>query len=296
MGGLAGTNRRGSILLEEAKVLQHQTLPEGQYLLRLQAPGIALKARSGQFVHLCCGPELPLRRPFSLLRAEPDAGWVEILYKEVGTGTSLLAKQQPGTCLSLLGPIGNSFSPSVERSRPLLIGGGVGLPPMVFLAGEMGVDWPGHQTLVLLGSEIPFPFTPRPSRLLLPDMPAEAIAAMPLLEDRGTPSRLASNQDFPGCFQGHVTALAEHWLEALDKVELAKVEIYACGPGPMLKATAALAHRFGVPSQLALEEYMACGVGGCAGCVVEVAGPDGPEMKRVCVDGPVFDGSRVFPS
>lgn len=295
MGALAD-QRRGSILLEEATVLQQQTLSGGQHLLRLQAPGIAQKARSGQFVHLRCGPELALRRPFSLLQANPAAGWIEILYKDVGAGTRLLAEQQAGTCLSLLGPIGNSFRPSAERSRPLLIGGGVGLPPMVFLAGEMSSDWPEHQVLVLLGSEVAFPFTPQPSRLLLSDMPADVIAAMPLLEDRGVPSRLASNQDFPGCFQGHVTALAEHWLEALDKVELAKVEIYACGPGPMLKATAALAHRFGVPSQLALEEYMACGVGGCAGCVVEVAGPDGPEMKRVCVDGPVFDGSRVFPS
>jgi dihydroorotate dehydrogenase electron transfer subunit len=115
-----------------------------------------------------------------------------------------------------------------------------------------------------------------------------------LLEEWGVPSRLASGADFPGCFPGFVTELAEVWLASLTQAELGAVEIFACGPTPMLKACAALARRFHVPCQVSLEEFMACAVGGCAGCSVEVRTAEGPAMKRVCVDGPVFDAYAVF--
>jgi dihydroorotate dehydrogenase electron transfer subunit len=94
-----------------------------------------------------------------------------------------------------------------------------------------------------------------------------------------------------------VTDLAAHWLGSLDAEALAEAEIFACGPTPMLQATARVARRFGVPCQVSLEEFMACAVGGCAGCAVPVVQGDGSlAMKRVCVDGPVFDASAVYPS
>src|SRR5690606_28269983 len=98
---------------------------------------------------------------------------------------------------------------------------------------------------------------------------------------------------YPGCYEGYVTDLAAAWLGTLDITELAGVEIFACGPTPMLKATAAGARRFGVPCQVSLEEFMACAVGGCAGCAVRVTTPQGAAMQRVGVDGPVFDGQAV---
>ncbi|MCA1799080.1 MAG: hypothetical protein LC632_06355, partial [Xanthomonadaceae bacterium] len=115
------------------------------------------------------------------------------------------------------------------------------------------------------------------------------IACMPLLEDWGIPSRLASLQGYAGCFDGYITDLARAWLATLDPAARDEVEVFACGPAPMLRATAALAREFDLPCQVALEEYMACAVGGCAGCTVEVRTEKGPAMKRVCVDGPVFD-------
>jgi len=128
----------------------------------------------------------------------------------------------------------------------------------------------------------------------VPGMPAGTIACMPLLEEWGVPSRLASCADFPGCYAGFVTALADEWLASLGPAELGEVEIFACGPTPMLKASAELARRHRLPCQVSLEEFMACAVGGCAGCTVEVRTPEGPAMKRVCVDGPVFDAHSVF--
>jgi dihydroorotate dehydrogenase electron transfer subunit len=117
---------------------------------------------------------------------------------------------------------------------------------------------------------------------------------MTRLDDMGVPNRLASLAGFAGCHRGYVTELAEAWLAAQSRTALAEVEMFSCGPEPMLKATAALARRFGVPCQVSLEENMACAVGGCAGCAVLVQTPDGPAMKRVCVDGPVFDAASVF--
>jgi dihydroorotate dehydrogenase electron transfer subunit len=164
---------------------------------------------------------------------------------------------------------------------------------MIFLADALRRE-PAFKPLVILGSEVPFPFQARPSQFLVPGLPADVIAAMPLLDDWGIPSRLASLQGYTGCFQGFVTDLARSWLGVLDTSALAEVEVFACGPHPMLAAVAALAREFSLPCQVSLEEFMACGVGGCAGCVVEVKTPEGPAMKRVCVDGPVFDALDIF--
>jgi dihydroorotate dehydrogenase electron transfer subunit len=224
------------------------------------------------------------------MRADPGSGVIEFLFKVVGEGLALLARRRPGERVSVLGPIGQPFAPSPGRQRPLLIGGGVGIPPMVFLAEALAES---YDPLVLMGSELPFPFTLAASRIAVEGIPADATAAMPLMETLGVPSRLASGTGFEGCYRGFVTELAREWLRSLDETQLRQVEIFACGPTPMLKAAAALARDFSLPCQVSLEEFMACAVGGCAGCTVRINTPAGPAMKRVCVDGPVFDAATV---
>lgn len=285
---------RGTIHLEDARVLQQTAYDGSQFVLRLQAPKCAARAEPGSFAHLTCDPSIPMRRPLSIMRVNASAGWIEILYKTVGPGLQALSSRKAGDTISVLGPIGKPFVVHAERPRTLLIGGGVGIPPMVFLADSLRMQpW---KPLVLMGSEIPFPFRTRPSSIIVSGMPTGAIACMPLLEEWGVPSRLATKSDFPGCFDGFVTGLADAWLASLGPAELAEVEIFACGPTPMLQATAQLARRHGVPCQVSLEEFMACAVGGCAGCTVKVRTPEGVAMKRVCVDGPVFDAYTVFES
>jgi dihydroorotate dehydrogenase electron transfer subunit len=287
---------RGTIFVEDAVLLTQQEHPGGQFVIRLGAPKCAAAATPGSFVHLTCDPLLPMRRPLSIMRADAKAGWIDVLYKIVGPGLAALSKRPVGAAISVLGPIGRGFEPSPRRPRALLIGGGVGIPPMVFLAESLRSRADSRwQPLVIMGSEIPFPFRARPSTIVVPGMPAEAIACMPLLDDWGVPSRLATLAGFPGCFDGYVTDLAAAWLGSLDAAALAEVEMFACGPTPMLQATAKVARRFGVPCQVSLEEFMACAVGGCAGCAVPVVTETGLAMKRVCVDGPVFDANAVFP-
>lgn len=283
---------RNTLYVEAADILSHDSHPGNQYVLRVMAPQCAVHALPGNFAHIQCAPSLPMRRPLSIMRADAQQGWIEFLYKDVGRGTHELSRRETGESISLIGPIGTPFTPDRSRPRPLLLGGGVGIPPMIFLADSMRDDkhW---QPLVLMGSEVPFPFPARPSRILMPGIPDAVIAAMPLLDDWGIPSRLTSLQGYPGCFDGYITDLARTWLNALNDKERSEVSLYACGPQPMLAATARLAQEFGLPCQVSLEEFMACAVGGCAGCTVRVITAEGPAMKRVCVDGPVFDATLI---
>jgi dihydroorotate dehydrogenase electron transfer subunit len=158
-----------------------------------------------------------------------------------------------------------------DRPRRLLIGEGAGIGPTIFLAEQMrgtravpdastasagpfavlpGVAPVGrYLPLVLLGSNTPFPFRPRPSVIVVPGIPTGIIACMPLLEEWGIASRLASTADLPGCFEGLVTDLADAWLSSLSPTDLAEVEILSCGPTSMLEATATLARHHNVPYQ-----------------------------------------------
>jgi len=291
----ASKAHRGTIFVEDAKILSQESFPGEQYVMRLAAPETAARATAGSFVHVTVDPAIPMRRPLSIMRVDRAAGWIELLYKIHGVGLQHLATRRIGENVNLIGPIGQGFTPSTKYPRALLIGGGVGIPPMVFLADELRErNAEGFRPFAILGSELPFPFRARPSTIMVPGMPDGVIGCMPLLDDWGIPSRLTTRSGFAGCFDGYVTDLARLWLAQLDAAARGQVQVFACGPTPMLKAVAALAREFELPCQVSLEEYMACAVGGCAGCAVQVQTPNGPAMKRVCVDGPVFDAATVF--
>ncbi len=285
---------RNTIFVENAEILSHQGFAADQYIMRVHAPECAEHALPGSFAHIQCDPNLLMRRPISIMRTSKHAGWVDFLYKIEGQGTRLLSARTVGETINILAPIGNPFTLNIERTRPLLLGGGVGIPPMIFLAEHIHALQDTYQATVMMGSEVPFPFKARPSEIMVDGIPEGVIACMPLLDEWNIANRLASLQDYPGVYQGYVTDLARHWLQGLSDDQRQQVEVFACGPMPMLEAVAALAREFELPCQVSLEEYMACAVGGCAGCVVEVNTEQGPAMKRVCVDGPVFDANTVF--
>ena len=282
---------RDTIFVEDGELLTIEEFSGEQFIMRIRSPRCAAAAQPGSFVHISCDDTLPMRRPLSIMRVEDDC--IEILYKIVGDGLRLLSEKRPGDSISVLGPIGQPFRPSVERPKTLLVGGGVGIPPMVFIADylrQQGGDW---APLAILGSELPFPFELQASNIKTPWLDEEVNATMPLLENWNIPCRLATLAGFDGCFDGYVTDLADKWLSTLPADDLAKVEVFACGPTPMLKTVAALAEKYDLPCQVSLEEFMACAVGGCAGCAVKINTPGGEAMKRVCVDGPVFEASSV---
>ncbi|WXT99517.1 MAG: Dihydroorotate dehydrogenase B (NAD(+)), electron transfer subunit [Catillopecten margaritatus gill symbiont] len=280
---------RGTIKICDCLILAHYKFEGEQYMLTLASDVIAQETKPGQFVHITVSDSLAMRRPISVMSVDVENGSFDLLYKVVGEGTRQLSERKIGDVLSIIGPIGNGFE-MTDKKLPLLIGGGVGMPPMIAIAQQ--IQNSDYDPFVILGSEVPFPFTPELSNIG-PRCP-QASHTMPLLEAWGIACRLASLQGYEGVFKGFVTDLARAYLDNLSKEELAQVEIYSCGPHPMLEAVAKLAEEYDLPCQVSLEEYMACAVGGCAGCVVEVQTEQGVAMKRVCVDGPIFDARTVF--
>lgn len=136
-----------------------------------------------------------------------------------------------------------------QRPRTLVIGEGTGIGPAIQLVEqERPRAMARWRPLVLLGSDTPFPFRPRPSVIVVPGMPTGVIACMPLLEEWGIASRLASTLDLPGCFEGSVTGLADTWLASLRSDELAEIEVFARGPAEVLSDIAALVQRYNLPS------------------------------------------------
>lgn len=281
-----------AVFVEEAPVLQQCEYPQQQRVLRLHAPRCATAATAGQFVHLQCDPGLRMRRPYSIMSVSASQGWIEILYRIVGRGSRLLGEKRRGDTLNTVGPIGKGFTLHYKRPRPLLLGGGVGIPP-VFLLAKLLEARKGFSPLAVFASERPFPFPVCESRLAVTGLDKNSRATHADLETAGIPARLCSKQAYPGCLNGFAHEIADKWLARLSDVDRAQVEIFACGPGPMLKAVISLASKYVLPCQLALEEYMACGLGGCGSCVVATMQQGRVSMKRVCVDGPVFDAGSL---
>jgi hypothetical protein len=179
-----GKAHRGTICLEDGRVLAHEAFEGAAVLiLRIEAPRCAARATPGSFVHLRCDDDIPMRRPLSIMRVDREAGWIDVLYKIVGAGLAAPGRAASAMC-SPAGPDRPGLHAARrQRPRTLLLGGGVGIPPMVFLAEslrEATVDRSARpaagKPLVLMGSEIPFPFRARPSTILVPGMPAGTIA------------------------------------------------------------------------------------------------------------------------
>ena len=286
---MAKTNR-DTISVNDCQILAHYKFEADQFILTLESQEIAEATRPGQFVHLSVSGSLAMRRPISVMSVDKDHGTFDLLYKIVGEGTRQLAERKIGDIVSVIGPIGNGFEVT-KNKIPLLIGGGVGMPPIIAMAQELKGN-ALFNPYAILGSEVPFPFDT--SKSTLDGYQSSKLHTMPLLEEWGIPCGLASLQNYDGVYEGYVTDLAKDFLGSLTSDELSNVEIYTCGPHPMLEAVSKLANEYNLPCQASLEEFMACAVGGCAGCVVEVQTDSGSAMKRVCVDGPVFEAQSVF--
>jgi len=257
------------------RVVAHRRLDDRHRLLVLAADAALAGFGPGQFAMLSCGPELVLRRPFSLQRAVRGGGGdaVEILYRVVGRGTGAMASLEPGDRIPVLGPLGRAFEPPPPGERAVLLGGGVGIPPMVALAEA------------LLGGEGPPPVVVGGVSGARDRACLDGLRSLPL------PVQIATLDGSEGT-RGTV-------LDALAGVDLGdhRPRLYACGPIPMLAAVAARARALGVSCQVSVEALMGCGYGACVGCAVprsEAArGAGAARWALACKDGPVFDAGEL---
>ena len=282
------------IFEEKAEIVDQVKFEADQFVTIVKAEKSSQTAKPGQFAFVECGGDTLLRRPLSYLRSSKEDGTVEFMYKTVGHGLESLSQLKKGDEIKIMGPIGNGFAIPSGKKSAILIGGGVGIPPVLFMGEEIKKINGGIDLVAFFGSEIPFPFETCDSDLVMPGLGFSVNKTIDDMEKLGIPCRLSSQAGYEGCHLGYVTELAKSFIETLSDGEKTETIIYACGPESMLKAVAKLAKDDQLDCVLSLEEYMACAIGGCAGCTVRVLEDGHERMKRVCVDGPVFDAEKLY--
>lgn len=273
MTTLKESRTRSEWLQENATLLAQQG--EGDiYKMTLKAPEIARRAVAGQFVEVrCVAPGSPavdplLRRPISICEIQPEEGIITLIYRVVGRGTDLLSQMKPGQQVDLLGPMGHSFpDPAAGVGRLLLVGGGLGIPPMVGAAARAVAA--RRYVAALLGARS-----------------VAYLAGAPELTATGIPVTLVTEDGSAGS-KGLVTEPLRAMIAAGQVGE-----VWACGPEAMLAAIKELCVAAGVPCFVSLERFMACGFGACIGCTVPKAGE--PGYFKACQDGPVFPAEEVI--
>ena len=270
----------GGMFREKCRVLGNQKVALGHFVMTMSSPRIACKAKPGQFVQVMCsdagGPLLP--RPFSFLTTTKND--FSLLYQVVGKGTEILSKAKKGDMLWILGPLGNGFDlgrrRTVEggRKTAVLVGGGVGIPPLYHLAQKLVKD--KILVHIFLGA--------RNNNLLLCEKDFKKLKVN---------LHIATDDGSKG-YKGLVTGPLEDFLKKINSKE---TEIYTCGPTPMLKAVSLLSQKYGIDCQVSVEEPMACGFGVCLGCAVKIRQvPSASDFRyaMACTEGPVFKADEIL--
>jgi len=256
--------------LFRASVTENKRLIENHYLLTLRPLTRTKKSRPGNFfmVSVDSGGDPLLKRPFSVHRSTKNG--LQILYRVVGKGTTILSNKKPGEVLDVIGPLGNIF-PVNNRRGNILVAGGLGIAPIFGLADSIVSSPRPEQPLLFYGA--------RTGKEVLCKKDLGAIGIRPVIAtDDGTAGT-----------KGNIVRVLDEFLRS-GQVNVNEYTIYACGPEPMLKALSTLTNKFGIKGYAALEQNMACGVGTCLGCVVHTTGG----LKRVCKEGPVFPLNEII--
>ena len=256
---------------ESGELLRKEPLSPGVWRLTIRAPEIARTARPGQFVMVRTGEGCDplLRRPLSIHQTSGD-GTVQLLFKVVGKGTARLAEITIGRQLNLVGPLGRGFE-TAGRTAICLVGGGMGIAPLYFLAREL---------LRFSQTEPPFVFLGARTRSELSRLAEDFVVL-------GVRNLQLATDDGSMGHHGLVTDLLARQFAGAEHLS-----VCTCGPQPMMRAVAGLCRSKGWSCQVSLETMMACGIGACLGCAVSGVEPDG-DYLHVCKDGPVFQADRL---
>ena len=247
-------------VIEEAQILSHEAPIAGVDILTLAAPQIAQTALPGQFVQV----SVPvsggfLRRPLGIAEVSRTDGWIRLIYRQVGRGTEALAGAKAGADVSVLGPLGRGFD--IALNHPLLVGGGMGLTPLLFFAAA-------HPNVsVLMGGRTK-------EEVFWEEIYRPHVRECFITTDDGSYGT-----------QGFVTTLLPELLKGgtYDGVAV-------CGPPVMMECVAGIASEYGIPCEVSLEKRMACGLGACLSCAVDTKSG----RRKVCKDGPVFPAGEVY--
>jgi len=251
--------------VEYGEIVENIKIGSNAYKMTISLPKISGEAKAGQFVNVYTGlGEMILPRPISINEIDAQNGVLAIIYQVSGKGSDYFTTLPVGTEVKCVGPLGNGFMIDNSIKKNIIVGGGIGLPPLVELIKHL--EGENH---VFIGS--------RTTPILVER-----------LEELGAKVHIATDDGSVG-FKGNVVQL-------LDEVKPEGGMIYSCGPKIMLKYLAKWAMEMGIPCQVSLEERMACGIGACVGCAIKIQkkGESDWQHLKVCKDGPVFFGDEVI--
>ncbi len=247
-----------------AEIIKNQDISENIYDMTILVPEIAKEAKAGQFINVYTGKgEYILPRPISICGIDEEKGTIRMVFQVVGKGTELFSALKAGDTVKVLGPLGNGYDISEKYENNVLIGGGIGVPPLLELAKRLE-----GKKYVFIGA--------RTNPILVDEFKA-----------LGAEVYVATDDGSEG-FKGNAVQLVREINPAVDA-------IYSCGPKIMLKAVADWAEEKGIKAQVSMEERMACGIGACVGCAVKIKkeGESDWSNLKVCKDGPVFLSNEV---
>jgi dihydroorotate dehydrogenase electron transfer subunit len=253
---------------KKGRIVSNKEVKPGYYLMSVDCPSVARAAKPGQFLTIRCSrsTEPLLRRPFGFHRI--CGSGFEILYEVVGGGTRALSGMRPDDTVDILGPLGNGFSVPAGKKDFVIIAGGIGVAPLAALAEELSKDRKKNIS-VIIGARS-----------------KSALLCREHFERLGLKTMVATDDGSCGkkCF---ATDVLDEFL-AIKRVFVPI--LYACGPGPMIKAVGRVSKKRGLQAYASFEENIACGVGACLGCAIRTRNG----YKLVCKDGPVFDLKEII--
>jgi len=276
----------------KARIISNKKIKGRFYHCAIASGKLARQSLPGQFVQIKVAPvhEPLLRRPFSIHGVNGKN--IEIIYEVVGQATRILSQRKKGEYLDVIGPLGKGFDYSSQVLKPLgsviLVAGGMGVAPLIFLAEKIAkfkIKNQKSKILVLIGAKT-----------------KNQILCEKEFKNLGCNVKIATDDGSCG-FKGRVTELLMHLPSTINHQPST---IYACGPHPMLREVSRLSVEYKIPAQVSLEEHMSCGIGACMGCVVKIKNPclsgrqetakikDDFKYNRVCKEGPVFDAVQII--
>ena len=245
-------------------IIRKKNLAKNVFDFTISCPEVAAQAQPGQFVHIKA-EGFQLRRPISICGIDPEKGTIRIVFEIRGDGTDKIASLNAGDLIDMLAPLGHGYTMLDSGKKVVVIGGGIGVPPLLQTASHYG-----ENATAIIG------FRSASAVILKEDFEKAGVKVI-LCTDDGTAG-----------IHGFVTAALQELLQT-EKPDM----ICACGPMPMLKIVAGMAEEKGIDCEISLEERMACGVGACLGCACKTR-KDGVEgYSHVCKNGPVFNSKEV---
>ncbi len=251
------------------EIVFNKKVARNTFFMGFRSAAVANEAKPGQFVMMQVRPGMDplLRRPFSICGVNGDV--VLILYRVVGTGTAILGEKDSGQAIRALGPLGRGFELPEGKARPILVAGGMGIAPLLFLS--LTLKRKDQQFLTGYGD-------------------SSEIVPLDQLGIVGLAPAIATEDGSLG-YHGKVTDLLASAFSSSKETPLA---VFTCGPLPMLKAVRGMSLLHGsVQCQVSLESHMACGVGACQGCAVKKSPDSKSPYAHICQDGPVFDAEKL---